>query len=225
MAFAPAPREFHSRRRPGRIGCSRHHPSRHHYRHHGRMVIWPSVRRAPSAGSIVTSVTMTQPNKPHTVHIETFGCQMNEYDSELVAACSAKRDLSFTEDRERADVMLMNTCAIRENAHNKVYGHLAELKAVKEQRPLVVGAGCMAQNLKEELTEKQPLVDVLVGPDGYRQLPGLLTNALMLKPKRGTLAPWVGRRSVEYERMTTSFRARRRLQCLDRHHAGLRQFL
>ena len=68
---------------------------------------------------------------------------------------------------------------IRENAHNKVYGHLAELKAVKEQRPLVVGVlGCMAQNLKEELTDKQPLVDVLVGPDGYRQLPGLLLNAL-----------------------------------------------
>ncbi|HRA96791.1 MAG TPA: tRNA (N6-isopentenyl adenosine(37)-C2)-methylthiotransferase MiaB, partial [Nitrospira sp.] len=113
---------------------------------------------------------MTQPNKPHTVHIETFGCQMNEYDSELVRSLLRKAGFEFTEDRERADVMLMNTCAIRENAHNKVYGHLAELKAVKEQRPLVVGVlGCMAQNLKEELTEKQPLVDVLVGPDGYRQ--------------------------------------------------------
>ena len=112
---------------------------------------------------------MTQPNKPHTVHIETFGCQMNEYDSELVRSLLRKAGFEFTEDRERADVMLMNTCAIRENAHNKVYGHLAELKAVKEQRPLVVGVlGCMAQNLKEELTEKQPLVDVLVGPDGYR---------------------------------------------------------
>ncbi|MBX3371109.1 MAG: radical SAM protein, partial [Nitrospira sp.] len=122
---------------------------------------------------------MTQPNKPHTVHIETFGCQMNEYDSELVRTLLRKAGFEFTEDRERADVMLMNTCAIRENAHNKVYGHLAELKAVKEQRPLVVGVlGCMAQNLKEELTEKQPLVDVLVGPDGYRQLPSLLTNAL-----------------------------------------------
>ncbi|MCE7977865.1 MAG: tRNA (N6-isopentenyl adenosine(37)-C2)-methylthiotransferase MiaB [Nitrospira sp. NTP1] len=122
---------------------------------------------------------MTPPNKPHTVHIETFGCQMNEYDSELVRTLLRKAGFEFTEDRERADVMLMNTCAIRENAHNKVYGHLAELKAVKEQRPLVVGVlGCMAQNLKEELTEKQPLVDVLVGPDGYRQLPGLLTNAL-----------------------------------------------
>ncbi len=124
-------------------------------------------------------MTMKQPDKPHQVHIETFGCQMNEYDSELVRSLLRKAGFQFTEDRERADVMLMNTCAIRENAHNKVYGHLAELKAVKEQRPLVVGVlGCMAQNLKEELTDKQPLVDVLVGPDGYRQLPGLLLNAL-----------------------------------------------
>ncbi len=122
---------------------------------------------------------MKQPDKPHQVHIETFGCQMNEYDSELVRSLLRKAGFELTEDRERADVMLMNTCAIRENAHNKVYGHLAELKAVKDQRPLVVGVlGCMAQNLKEELTEKQPLVDVLVGPDGYRQLPGLLTKAL-----------------------------------------------
>ena len=117
--------------------------------------------------------------KPHRVHIETFGCQMNEYDSELVKSLLRNSGFEFTEDRERADVMLMNTCAIRENAHNKVYGHLAELKAVKDQRPLVVGVlGCMAQNLKEELTDKQPLVDILVGPDGYRQLPVLLTNAL-----------------------------------------------
>ena len=130
---------------------------------------------------------MTQPNKPHTVHIETFGCQMNEYDSELVRSLLRKAGFEFTEDRERADVMLMNTCAIRENAHNKVYGHLAELKAVKAQRPLVVGVlGCMAQNLKEELTEKQPLVDVLVGPDGYRQLPGLLAKALTTEEEQLT---------------------------------------
>ncbi|QLH27939.1 MAG: tRNA (N6-isopentenyl adenosine(37)-C2)-methylthiotransferase MiaB [Candidatus Parvibacillus calidus] len=117
--------------------------------------------------------------KAHKVHIETFGCQMNEYDSELVRSLLRKAGFEFTEDRERADVMLMNTCAIRENAHNKVFGHLSELKTVKEQRPLVVGVlGCMAQNLKEELTERQPLVDVLVGPDGYRQLPVLLAKAL-----------------------------------------------
>ncbi|HLZ35082.1 MAG TPA: tRNA (N6-isopentenyl adenosine(37)-C2)-methylthiotransferase MiaB, partial [Nitrospira sp.] len=113
------------------------------------------------------------------VHIETFGCQMNEYDSELVRTLLKREGYVFTDDRERADVILMNTCAIRENAHTKVYTHLADLKALKKTRPLVVGVlGCMAQNLKEELTEKEPLVDVLAGPDAYRQLPMLIGNAL-----------------------------------------------
>jgi tRNA-2-methylthio-N6-dimethylallyladenosine synthase len=113
------------------------------------------------------------------IHLETFGCQMNEYDSELVRSLLKQEGFLFTEDRERADVILMNTCAIRENAHNKVYSHLADLKTLKKQRPLVVGVlGCMAQNLKEELMEHQPLVDVMVGPDAYRQLPRLITNAI-----------------------------------------------
>ena len=113
------------------------------------------------------------------VHIETFGCQMNESDSELVRAMLKQEGFVFTEDRERADVVLVNTCAIRENAHKKIYLHLSELRAVKKQRPLVVGVlGCMAQNLKSELAQKEPLIDVLAGPDSYRQLPTLLTTAL-----------------------------------------------
>lgn len=115
---------------------------------------------------------------PH-VHIETFGCQMNESDSELVRSMLKREGFVFTEDRERADVVLVNTCAIRENAHKKIYAHLSELKALKKHRPLVVGVlGCMAQNLKGELAENEPLVDVLAGPDSYRQLPLLLTTAL-----------------------------------------------
>jgi tRNA-2-methylthio-N6-dimethylallyladenosine synthase len=113
------------------------------------------------------------------VHIETFGCQMNESDSELVRSLLKREGFVFTEDRERADVVLVNTCAIRENAHNKIYAHLSELKAVKKQRPLVVGVlGCMAQNLKSELAEKEPMIDILAGPDAYRQLPAMLTTAL-----------------------------------------------
>jgi tRNA-2-methylthio-N6-dimethylallyladenosine synthase len=113
------------------------------------------------------------------VHIETFGCQMNESDSELVRSMLKQEGFVFTEDRERADVVLVNTCAIRENAHNKIYAHLCELKAIKKQRPLVVGVlGCMAQNLKSALAEREPLIDVLAGPDGYRQLASLLTTAL-----------------------------------------------
>jgi tRNA-2-methylthio-N6-dimethylallyladenosine synthase len=119
------------------------------------------------------------PKTLHQVHIETFGCQMNESDSELVRSMLKQEGFVFTEDRERADVVLVNTCAIRENAHNKIYAHLCELKAIKKQRPLVVGVlGCMAQNLKSALAEREPLIDVLAGPDGYRQLASLLTTAL-----------------------------------------------
>ncbi|TKB78619.1 MAG: tRNA (N6-isopentenyl adenosine(37)-C2)-methylthiotransferase MiaB, partial [Nitrospira sp.] len=115
----------------------------------------------------------------YCVHIETFGCQMNEYDTELVRSLLKARGFVFTDDRERADVVLLNTCAIRENAHSKVYGHLADLKPIKSARNLVVGVlGCMAQHLKEELAEQAPLVDVLVGPDGYRRLPDLLMEAI-----------------------------------------------
>lgn len=122
---------------------------------------------------------MTPKSPAPQVHIETFGCQMNESDSELVRSLLKREGFAFTEDRERADVVLVNTCAIRENAHNKIYAHLSELKGLKKQRPLVVGVlGCMAQNLKSELAEKEPLVDVLAGPDAYRQLPRMLSNAL-----------------------------------------------
>ncbi|MGH7228049.1 MAG: tRNA (N6-isopentenyl adenosine(37)-C2)-methylthiotransferase MiaB [Nitrospiraceae bacterium] len=115
----------------------------------------------------------------YKVHIETFGCQMNEYDTEVVRSLLKAKGFVFTEHRESADVILMNTCAIREHAHNKVYGHLAALKALKRQRTLVVGVlGCMAQNLKEEVTVTAPIVDVLVGPDSYRQLPDLLMRAI-----------------------------------------------
>jgi tRNA-2-methylthio-N6-dimethylallyladenosine synthase len=133
------------------------------------------------------------------VHIETFGCQMNEYDTELVRAILRKEGFCFTEDPERADVMLMNTCAIRENAHSKVYGHLADLKTIKKERPLIVGLlGCMAQNLKSELSEKEPMIDVLVGPDAYRQLPGLLLKA-MTAQEEGMAARGMAVDLSEYE--------------------------
>ncbi|HKT35228.1 MAG TPA: tRNA (N6-isopentenyl adenosine(37)-C2)-methylthiotransferase MiaB [Nitrospira sp.] len=124
--------------------------------------------------------------QPRQVHIETFGCQMNEYDSELVRALLSHEGYVMTEDRERADVILMNTCAIRENAHTKVYTHLSDLKALKKSRPLVVGVlGCMAQNLKEELTKQEPLVDLLAGPDSYRQLPELIRDAVDAQERGG----------------------------------------
>ena len=116
---------------------------------------------------------------PYHVFIETFGCQMNEYDTELIRSLLTKKGFVFTGDQGQADVVLMNTCAIRENAHNRVYGHLGDCRVMKRERNLVVGVlGCMAQNLKKELMESNPVIDVMVGPDAYRQLPDLLTRAI-----------------------------------------------
>lgn len=116
---------------------------------------------------------------PYRVYMQTFGCQMNEYDTELVCSLLQDRGFVLTPDQDQADVVLMNTCAIREHAHTRVYSHLTEWKARKQSRPVVIGVlGCMAQNLKKELMDTRPVIDVLVGPDAYRQLPDLLTNAL-----------------------------------------------
>src|SRR5438094_4107946 len=103
---------------------------------------------------------------------------MNEYDTELVRAILKAGGYGFTGSDDTADVVLLNTCAIRENAHNKVYGHLGKLKPLKEERGLVIGVlGCMAQNLKQDLLAGDSLIDVLVGPDSYRALPDLLERA------------------------------------------------
>jgi len=104
---------------------------------------------------------------------------MNEYDTEIVRSLLKARGFQFTPHDEEADVILFNTCAIRENAHNRVYGHLARYTNRKKERGLVIGVlGCMAQNLKQELMDTRSFIDVLVGPDGYRRLPDLLMDAL-----------------------------------------------
>ena len=115
----------------------------------------------------------------YQVYMETFGCQMNEYDTEIVRSLLKARGFQFTPHDDEADVILFNTCAIRENAHNRVYGHLARYSNRKRERGLVIGVlGCMAQNLKQELMDTRSFIDVLVGPDGYRRLPDLLMDAL-----------------------------------------------
>jgi tRNA-2-methylthio-N6-dimethylallyladenosine synthase len=90
----------------------------------------------------------------YQVYMETFGCQMNEYDTEIVRSLLKARGFQFTPHDGEADVILFNTCAIRENAHNRVYGHLARYTNRKKERGLVIGVlGCMAQNLKQELMD------------------------------------------------------------------------
>ncbi len=115
----------------------------------------------------------------HAVYLQTYGCQMNEYDSELIRSILIDKGYRLTSETDEANVILLNTCAIRENAYRKIYGQLDLLRPLKKQRakearPFVVGIlGCMAQNLKETLLD-HPVVNLVVGPDNYRALPDLI---------------------------------------------------
>ena len=112
------------------------------------------------------------------VYIETYGCQMNFADSEIVGAILIKHNHQITTDLQQADVVLINTCAIRDNAEQRIRKRLGELKAVKKRRPdLKIGIlGCMAERLKEQLLQDDLPVDLVVGPDAYRNLPELLSR-------------------------------------------------
>lgn len=118
-------------------------------------------------------------NKPSKVYIETYGCQMNVNDSEVVASILQANGYGLTENIEDADVILVNTCSIRENAETRVWGRLEVFRQAKKSNPSVlVGViGCMAERLKEKLIEEQKTVDLVVGPDAYRELPVLLRAA------------------------------------------------
>ena len=114
------------------------------------------------------------------VYIETYGCQMNVNDSGIVASVLEESGYGLTRDADEADVVLLNTCAIRENAEQKIRTRLGMLRAEKQRRDgeLMLGVlGCMAERLREKLLEQEALVDVVVGPDAYRDLPRLLYEA------------------------------------------------
>ena len=117
--------------------------------------------------------------KKNNVYIETYGCQMNLADTEIVLGILQNSGYSITKDFNNADVILLNTCSIRENAEQRIYGRLGNFKNLKESKPnLVVGIlGCMAERLRTDLVEKRKIVDVVVGPDEYRRLPELIDVA------------------------------------------------
>lgn len=123
----------------------------------------------------ITDGTPVNPNGKH-LYIESYGCQMNFSDSEVVASIMSKEGYSTTKDIDQADVVLINTCAIRDNAETRVRNRLSEFKQYKKSNPkLVVGIlGCMAERLKTNLLEEEQLVDLIAGPDAYRDLPNLV---------------------------------------------------
>jgi tRNA-2-methylthio-N6-dimethylallyladenosine synthase len=111
------------------------------------------------------------------VYIETYGCQMNLADSELIRGQLARSGYAPTDEAGEADVILLNTCAIREHAEERIFGRLGDLARHKLRRPHVqiCLAGCMAQHFRDRLLERAPL-DFVVGPDAYRRLPALLAG-------------------------------------------------
>ncbi len=114
-----------------------------------------------------------------SAYVETYGCQMNVADSELVARILNEAGFTITEQAEGADVILLNTCAVREHAEERVIGRVSQLNGLRAQRPnLTLGIlGCMAQHLSETLSERAPFVDIVMGPDSYRRLPDLLAQS------------------------------------------------
>ncbi|HEX4776606.1 MAG TPA: tRNA (N6-isopentenyl adenosine(37)-C2)-methylthiotransferase MiaB, partial [Acidimicrobiia bacterium] len=116
---------------------------------------------------------------PRRFYVRTFGCQMNEHDSERLAGLLAGDGMEPTDDVEQADVVVFNTCCIRENADNKLYGHLGRLKALKTRRPdlqIAVG-GCLAQKDRDLIVERAGHVDVVFGTHNLGHAPALLAEA------------------------------------------------
>ncbi len=111
------------------------------------------------------------------IYIETYGCQMNVSDSELVLGLLGPQGYVRTDDPADADVMLVNTCAVRDHAEQRVLGRLGVLKGFKRAGGVLGVVGCMAQRLGPTLLEQVPQVDLVIGPDGYRGLPELIARA------------------------------------------------
>ena len=128
---------------------------------------------------------IADPARPQ-VYIETYGCQMNVNDSEVILSILQDAGYALTEDIEKADVILANTCSIRDNAEQRIWGRIDQFKLQKRKRyGVIIGiVGCMAERLKDKLLEK---VDLVAGPDSYRSLPELLKAITPESPQMNVL--------------------------------------
>ena len=118
-------------------------------------------------------------NSGRKLFIETYGCQMNVGDTEIVVSIMQDEGFCYTENIAEADIILINTCSIRDNAEQRIWGRLSEMRRLRRAKPsLLIGViGCMAERLKEQLTEGELAVDIVAGPDAYRDLPKLVREA------------------------------------------------
>ncbi|NQS98964.1 MAG: tRNA (N6-isopentenyl adenosine(37)-C2)-methylthiotransferase MiaB [candidate division Zixibacteria bacterium] len=130
---------------------------------------------------------------PKTYYIETFGCQMNEYDSQLVETILGADGMIPASDKESSDCLLLNTCSVREHAEQRVFSLLSQHKALKNNNPAmkIVLLGCMASKHQDELLHRFPHLDLVVGPDGYRNLPALM------KAEKNIRTTWLGNNPLE----------------------------
>ena len=137
------------------------------------------VHEEDRQGEAFTAVTMGPREYRKKFYIESYGCQMNFADSEIVASILNDNGFGATRNFEEADLVLLNTCSIRDKAEQTVRNRLHAFRQVKENRPgMLIGVlGCMAERLKGKLLEEEKLVDMVVGPDAYRTLPGLIEEA------------------------------------------------
>jgi len=121
-------------------------------------------------------MTATRPRR--RIYVETYGCQMNVADSSLILGVLGGEGYEATESPEGADVLLVNTCAVRDNAEQRVFGRVGELQRYTTRGTVLGVVGCMAQRLGSELLAQVPRLDLVAGPDAYRDLPGLIESAL-----------------------------------------------
>ncbi|GAH93694.1 unnamed protein product [marine sediment metagenome] len=115
-------------------------------------------------------------NSPQKVYIRTYGCQMNEYDSEIMAGLLENSSYRLTDNPEEAGVILLNTCYVREKVKHRIYSRLGELKKLKEEKPeLILGlSGCLVQKESEEVLQRAPYLDFILGTSSFYQLPEVL---------------------------------------------------
>ena len=129
------------------------------------------LHRAPSASAATAPADTTPARAPRLAYVETYGCQMNVADTEMVLGLLQGAGYARTEDPARADLILLNTCAVREKAEERVYARASMLAEHKARPGVVLGiTGCMAEHLKGAIQKHAPYVDLVVGPDGYRRL-------------------------------------------------------
>ena len=134
------------------------------------------------------------------VYVETYGCQMNVADSDLLTGLLGQAGYRQTRVADDADVILINTCAVREKAEERVYARAQELRMHKKRRPgVVLGiAGCMAEHLKTRLLDRAPYVDIIAGPDSYRRMSGLIDQARQARQaQQAQSLPQTGRKSAD----------------------------